>query len=72
MAVVMKAKRKRGLEGVPINFVTQILFFFGLKQRSKFQNPRTTHSGRKICGTERKKERKKRKQAGAELCQAQF
>ena len=33
---------------------------FDLKLRANFQNPRTTPSGRKVCGTE-KKERKKEK-----------
>ena len=34
-------------------------FCCDLKLRAKFHNPRTTPSRRKVCGTEKRKERKK-------------
>jgi hypothetical protein len=40
--------------------VPQFFFIFGeLGAHAKFQNPRTTPSGKKVCDPERKKERKK-------------
>jgi hypothetical protein len=39
-------------------FLRQVLFFGDLKFRAKFHNPRTATSGRKVCGTEKKKEKK--------------
>ena len=45
----------------PSGFVPQIFvdpksyFFCDLKLRAKFQNHRTTPSGRKVCGTEKKR-----------------
>jgi hypothetical protein len=46
-----------GARGVPIClFSSRILFLYELKLCAKFHNPRTTHSGRKVCGGEEKKE----------------
>ena len=39
-------------------FVHKILFFCDLKLCANFHKPRTTPSGTKVCGTERRKERK--------------
>jgi hypothetical protein len=36
-------------------FLLQIYYFFDLKLFAKFQNPRTTPSGRKVYGTEKEK-----------------
>ena len=50
----------RGLGGVPqIFFRHKSYFFCELGPHTKFHNPRTTPSGRKVCDPERKKEERK-------------
>jgi hypothetical protein len=44
--------------GLKFLFYPKSYFFCDLKLNAKFQNPRTTPSGRKVCGTERKEEKK--------------
>ena len=44
----------------PLKFcIPQILLFCDCKLCAKFQNPRTTPSGRKVCDPERRKEERK-------------
>ena len=50
-----KKEPLRGLGGVPHFCFTPNLIFCDLKLCAKFTNPRTTPSGRKVCGPERKK-----------------
>jgi hypothetical protein len=57
--------------GSPNNFFIGILIVCDLGAKTKFQNPSCLLSGRKVRDSERENERKKEKQAGAELCQAQ-
>jgi hypothetical protein len=47
-------KKKNNKKGPP-----NLLFFY-LKLCAKFQNPRTTCSGRKVCGGEKRKENRKK------------
>ena len=42
-------------------FDPKTYFFYDSKLRAKFQNPRTTPSGRKVCGGEKKGRKKKEK-----------
>jgi hypothetical protein len=68
IAVLMKphAHRKknnkkcplRGLGWVPIFVYPKSYFFCDLKLHAKFHNNSTTPSGRKVCGTERKRKKK--------------
>ena len=50
------------------NFFYPNLYYFFLGAHAKFGNPTTTLSGRTVMAVEEKRKR----QAGAELCQAQF
>ena len=53
----------RGLGGVPqIFFRHKSYFFCELGPHTKFHNPRTTPSGRKVCDPERKKKERKKKE----------
>ena len=45
----------RGLGGVLIFFYPKSYFFCDLKPHAKFRNPTINLSGRKVCGTERKR-----------------
>ena len=61
-----------GVGGVPeISFSLESSYFCYLGAHAKIQNPSYLLSGRKVRDSEEEEERE-RKQAGAELCQAQF
>ena len=49
------------LGGAQILFYPKFYFFCDLKPHAKFQNPRTTTSGRKVTRGKRKKQRKREK-----------
>ena len=62
--VFKKRKSPPRREGGPPNVVHLTSYSFSeLKPHAKFQNPRTTSSGRKVKQGERKKEREKRNNA---------
>ncbi len=48
-----------GEGGVPFFFYPKSYFFCDLKLCAKFHNPRTTPSGRKVCGTQERRKKKK-------------
>ena len=58
-------KASRGLGRVPIFFVyPNVIFCCDLKLCTKFHNPRTTPSGRKVCSGEKKRKKNNHKDSG--------